>query len=425
MYFIFYALFHTKKNSPSRPKYILQEQLNMKKTKSLHLFLDYLCPTEIWLFNLLKNMEGNEIHIGALHFKHTNFFPGQFHYCQWPLDSVMHFSSQLDKSRPLELLQKIAIHGLQTIVGNYFKFLHSYIKEHKIELVHAHFGSAGYHFLPLTKKLELPYFISFYGYDYESLPLQNQKWKNYHQKIFKGADLVICEGPFGAETIRKKGCPAEKIAVAPLGVEPAKIPAFSRTKKKGQLNLLQIASFTEKKGQIYSIQAFERALSSCPDMTLTIVGNDRQPAYKASVIEYLQKNRPLKDKVLIKSFIDYNTLHPFMSNFHVFIHPSCYSTLRDCEGGAPIVLMDAQATGMPVIATKHCDIPHITKNENTAILAEEKNIEQLAAAIEFFYWMDQPTYDQWGQNARLLMESKFDITQNAKHLTDLYYKKAR
>ncbi len=67
-------------------------------------------------------------------------------------------------------------------------------------------------------------------------------------------------------------------------------------------------------------------------------------------------SRHLKKITFIDS-INFEKLHEFMKNYQVFIHPSCYTDQRDCEGGAPIAILDAQATGMPVISTTHCDIP--------------------------------------------------------------------
>ena len=66
-----------------------------------------------------------------------------------------------------------------------------------------------------------------------------------------------------------------------------------------------------------------------------------------------------------------------MEGYHVFIQPSCYTATRDCEGGAPLVLLNAQATGMPVITTTHCDIPDEVIHNETGLLTAERDIEGL------------------------------------------------
>ncbi len=60
------------------------------------------------------------------------------------------------------------------------------------------------------------------------------------------------------------------------------------------------------------------------------------------------------------------------------------ATLKDmdCEGGAPVVLLDAQATGMPVISTTHCDIPDEVVHGETGLLSPEKDVGALAELIK-------------------------------------------
>ena len=50
----------------------------------------------------------------------------------------------------------------------------------------------------------------------------------------------------------------------------------------------------------------------------------------------------------------------------------------DCEGGAPIVLLDAQATGLPIISTKHCDIPdEVSHKKSHFFISKITNIMSL------------------------------------------------
>ncbi len=46
-----------------------------------------------------------------------------------------------------------------------------------------------------------------------------------------------------------------------------------------------------------------------------------------------------------------------MSRHHLFLSPSVTAPDGDSEGGAPVSIIEAAATGMPVVSTTHCDIP--------------------------------------------------------------------
>jgi colanic acid/amylovoran biosynthesis glycosyltransferase len=118
--------------------------------------------------------------------------------------------------------------------------------------------------------------------------------------------------------------------------------------------------------------------------------------------------------------LDFLKLHDFMRDYHVFIHPSFRTSTKDCEGGAPIVLLDAQATGMPVISTLHCDIPQEVVHGSTGLLVPERDVDGLAAAITRFYEMDQLEYDGFASKARSHVVDQFDARECAARMADIY-----
>ena len=65
----------------------------------------------------------------------------------------------------------------------------------------------------------------------------------------------------------------------------------------------------------------------------------------------------------------------------VFIHPSATAADGDSEGGAPTILLEAQAIGTPIVSTRHADIPHIVHEGPGAVLCAEHDIGALADAL--------------------------------------------
>lgn len=214
------------------------------------------------------------------------------------------------------------------------------------------------------------------------------------------------------------GCPENKICVQRLGVDVGSIPFLTREKQPEELNLVQIASFIEKKGHIYTIKAFVKALESCPNMSLTFVGKDIRGI--KGEIETIVHRCHVENKVAFLDWIDFGDLHIFMKDYHVFIHPSCHTATRDCEGGAPVVLLDAQATGMPVIATTHCDCPDEVIHNETGLLTPEKDLDSLVSSIRYFYGLDNSEYRAFCVNARKYISHNFDCKQNAAQLEKIY-----
>jgi len=391
----------------------------MNKLKVLHLFNDYLPQTENWAYNLMAALPDCEIHIGAKRYLKNNFYNNQFHFADNLSGAFDQTDHPQNKNKFPGLLKRIATRSMPSVFGSLEKIIVDYGKREKIQLVHVHFGDNAWFFKNIARQLKVPFFISFYGWDYEKLPHVKPVFQKRFKKLFEIADQFICEGNHGATILLKHGCPTEKIAVVPLGIQPDKIPFLSRNKKSNQLKLVQIASFTEKKGHQYAIDAVAHILKDCPNINLTFIGNDNELKRREKLERHVLKLR-LAEHIHFLPAIDYEKLYSKLGEYDVFIHPSCYAKDRDCEGGAPVVLLDAQATGMPIISTTHCDIPDEVIHQKTGLLSPEKNIVELAKSIKAFYQMDNDGYQQFACNGRHHVEKKYSIADNALLLKNLY-----
>ena len=379
----------------------------MDNIRILHLFMGYLPTTLNWAFHMINHLPETEVVIASKRFLRCNFYAEEFTYMKFPLQYVENPSGSLLLTLVNKCLFEIYLWYVQRRCGS-------------CNLMHSHFAQTGWQFLRVGERLHIPYVVSFYGVDYECRPMQNPVWRKRYQQLFQKADLFLCEGAHGTKILRKIGCPEEKIRIARLGVNVSEIPFWQRTKKQEELHLIQIASFTRKKGHTYTIEAFKQALPDCPNMTLTFVGGDRQ-GIKSQLQAQIQ-NTPAEEKTVFLEAIDFHQLHDFMKEYQVFIHPSCYTDEMDCEGGAPVVLLDAQATGMPVISTTHCDIPDEVVHGKTGVLTPEKDIGALTNSIRKFYTMDQNEYGRFAYHAREHVNEHFDTQKNARTLKEIYIK---
>jgi colanic acid/amylovoran biosynthesis glycosyltransferase len=382
--------------------------------KVLHLFNDYLPNSMNWAANLITNTPDADLYVGASRFLKTNFFAADVAYIEFPLregewPTGWRFAPVLDR-------------GTRWMRRHFYPlFLRARIGD--VDIIHCHFATAGWEFLRFRKYFQhARLVVSFYGYDYEQVPRRHPSWMDRYRLLFEQVDKFLCEGEHGIELLTALGAPTHKLKVCRLGISPERIAFVSRTKRRGELRLLQVATLTEKKGHVYSLRAFASAYSDCPDMTLAFVGlvRDAEGADILSALKREVRALGLDTRVRFLSAVPYELLHGLFADFHVFIHPSTYSENRDCEGGAPVVLLDAQATGMPVIATHHCDIPSEVIHAETGLLAAERDVGALAAHIRRFYEMDQPEYDTFASAARRHVETAFDVKQNGKLLRSIY-----
>ncbi|HMU77741.1 MAG: glycosyltransferase family 4 protein [Bacteroidia bacterium] len=385
--------------------------------KTLQLFESYLPNAQNWFFRMLNNLPDTEVNVAAYRYYNEQFVTQKINLLPMPEYVSPELLEGRDQAK--NIFSKI-INRISILRKNkyYFDYIGKWARENGIEIIHTHFANMGWQYLELKKITGLPYFVSFYGFDYESLPFRFQEWKKRYQSLYEQADGFVCEGAFGASILINQGCDPAKVHIVHLGVETSKIPAVARTKNEGELHLLQLSNYSQKKGHIYSLQAFIQALNDCPNMTLTFVGNELENI--KGNLEALVKQHNIEHKVRFIGFIEFTKLYEFFGKYHVFIHPSCYSDTRDCEGGAPIVLLDAQCTGMPVISTTHCDIPEEVIHGKTGLLTPEKDADALSGSIRTFYNMNNNTYQQFATAARQHVIENFDIKPCALQLQQLY-----
>ena len=103
----------------------------------------------------------------------------------------------------------------------------------------------------------------------------------------------------------------------------------------------------------------------------------------------------------------------------MFVHPSVVDDSGRQEGGAPTTILEAQALGMPVVSTLHCDIPNVTVPGESAVLVPERDGEALADALREL--LDDPSrWEAMGRAGRRVVEARHSIATEAARLEERY-----
>lgn len=300
----------------------------------------------------------------------------------------------------------------------YKHWLIQQIKNDPPDVLHAHFAPVGCHYLDVAKALDIPLIVSFYGFDFQRLPFEQPTYKARYQQLFLQASAITTTGPFTPKLLVAQGCPAEKIRPVPLSIALDQFTCHKREKLPGNLRLVQIATFTEKKGHLNTLEALKRALPKCPNLHLTFAGEYQDKALVRKIANFIKSNN-LTGSVTWLNHLPHEDLPNFLNQFEVFIHPSTSTARLDSEG-SPVVILEAQANGLPIIATTHADIPAEVLHGITGLLSPENDAVDLARSIERFYFMENDEYQQFSVAARQHVEQNFDIRDMGKKLLSLY-----
>ncbi len=368
----------------------------------------WLQQTELWLYNQLKYLDHTiEAYVICREVANLDQFSVKN-------TRKLQAPSQLERHYE-KLLKKLGIH-------TYHRPLVRELMRVKPSILHSHFGHAAWVEMPAAKKLDLRHMVTFYGYDVSRLPVVEPVWRERYEELFDHIHLVLCEGSFMGGKIRDLGCPANKIRVHHLGIEVDKIPFRPRKWEQGQtLRVLIAATFREKKGIPYAVEALKDVADMIP-LEVTIVGDAdpemRSQKEKERILNTIGKSG-LEDRVRMLGYQTHGALLDEAYEHHIFISPSVTAGDGDSEGGAPMTLIEMAATGMPVVSTKHCDIPEVFEGGKTGLLAEERDVAGLVAKLR---WLIE-NRDKWGtlvDSSRRHIEHCYNARMQGMRLSEIY-----
>jgi colanic acid/amylovoran biosynthesis glycosyltransferase len=291
------------------------------------------------------------------------------------------------------------------------------LRAHRTRVLHAHFGPTGYRVLPVQRRAGLPLVVSFYGHDV-SAPVREPRWRTRYAELFARADRVLAEGPCLREALAALGCPREKISLQPIAIPVARYPFRERGRREGEpVRILFCARLTEKKGARTLLEALARVRADHPGLPLRLrlAGDGPERAETLAAVERLG----LAGAVEVLGAIPHSEFVKELEAADLFAQPSVTASDGDTEGGAPTTLLEAQACGVPILATRHADIPHVVVEGESALLAPERDPEALAAHLERL--LARP--ERWpamGRAGRAHVEAHHDTRTQADRLEYLY-----
>jgi colanic acid/amylovoran biosynthesis glycosyltransferase len=163
-----------------------------------------------------------------------------------------------------------------------------------------------------------------------------------------------------------------------------------------------------------TLRAFAVFWKRYPNASLTIAGDG---PLRGS-LEKLATDLGMGSRVRFAGFVDQSTLLTLYQNSHLFLHPSEQTPDGNREG-VPNSLLEAMATGLPCISTRHGGIPEAVAHLESGVLVPESDL----AGIE--NWLDRLAADDrlrdsLGKRAAQTIKEKFDLATQIEKLEEIY-----
>jgi glycosyltransferase involved in cell wall biosynthesis len=195
-----------------------------------------------------------------------------------------------------------------------------------------------------------------------------------HTRMLESVDRLICVSSGSHASFLEAGVAPEKLCTIRNGILP-RPTGMSRGEARRALGLshdiplvLTVARFTEQKGHHSLLQAIPSVLACCPRTCFLWVGQGPlESELRAEV-----STRGLASRVRFLGHRD--DVPSLMAAADLFVLPSAFE-------GLPLVLLEAMATGLPVIATRVSGTREAVDDGATGLLVQPGDDAGLAAAI--------------------------------------------
>lgn len=270
----------------------------------------------------------------------------------------------------------------------------------KYDVIHAHFGMVGDRFRFVSELWKAPMVVSFHGHDVSIWP--QERGHDCYTHLFKVASAFVVNSENTRRRVIDLGCPPAKIEKLYPAWDMAKFPYTVHPRKEGQpMRVVTVARLVEKKGVNVSIEAIALLHRSHPLIHYDIVGDGPMHHQLQALVEKLG----LHNVVTFHGAQSRDYVRRMLEDAHVFLLSSVTTQQGDFEG-LGVVLLEAQAAGLPVVATRHGPFPEVVAHGETGFLAPEHSPEQLAHWLRYLMENPQAATDM-GRAAREHVERNF------------------
>ena len=246
----------------------------------------------------------------------------------------------------------------------------------KPDLVHAYYGHKAVGYLPMLREWGGPFVVSFHGVDVAK-DMDQPDHVAAMQEVFARAEFVMARSQSLLERVAQIGCPREKLRLNRTPIPMNHLQAAVRTPPaNGEWRLVQACRLIAKKGLFTALEAMQEVVKHHPRAKYLLCGTGPQEAKLREEIE----KRGLTANVELLGWLSQEQLLAEYQRAHLFLHPSEMTKESDQEG-IPNSMLEAMATGLPVVATQHGGIPEAVTSGRDGLLVPEKSPAQLAAAL--------------------------------------------
>ena len=215
------------------------------------------------------------------------------------------------------------------------------------------------------------------------------------------ADVCIAASQFTQSSLEEAGVSADRILLLPLGADLGQF-RFVRRPADGPFRILFVGGVGQRKGIKYLLQAFDRIRGRGVELTLAgPLPADMRPL------------APYQGSIRLTGRLDQADIVREMHAADVLVLPSVFE-------GFGLVIVEAMATGMPVIASTNSAGPDIIREGLDGYVLEPDDVDGLAERLELLRLDRAGAVEMGAQAAERAREFSWDVhAVRVKQILDL------
>jgi glycosyltransferase involved in cell wall biosynthesis len=277
--------------------------------------------------------------------------------------------------------------------------LRTILKNKNIHIIHTHDYKADLYGYFASRKLNISIVSTMHGWIFNNKI--DKLYYNIDKLFLKHFKLITCVSNPLIEMMISDGIPSSKLVYIPNSVDNIYLNKHSKSKHLHNIfNLSEsipiigcIGRLRKEKGQICLLKAFNSIKEKCNNCHIVFVGDGPDKDY----LEQYAVSNNIQNRI---HFVNYQTnIINIYSEIDLLVLPSFTE-------GLPLVVLEAMAMGIPVIATNVGGVKDLVHENLTGQLIDSGNIHQMASAILRYF--DNQEYFQ-------------TLAYEAKELINRYY----
>lgn len=243
------------------------------------------------------------------------------------------------------------------------------LKASGIRHLHVHFANSGAYVGRIAARLAgIRWSMTLHGasdFEYPNGPLLREKVRE--------AVFTVCASQYGASQVMRVLDPAEwsRLIVSHCAIDWTRLPPLpERRAHTSETRVICVGRLSAEKGQLGLVEAFAKAHAENPQLRLTLVGDGPTRArVEARIVELgighlVEMTGSLPEAETLKRIAASDVL-----------------VLASFMEGIPIVLMEAMAQRVPVIAPRVAGIPELVEDFHTGLMFHPGDWSDLAKKL--------------------------------------------